>query len=746
MKESSATELASWNVEAQPFLKSILDGVAQPVWVVDHDGFIRFANPAALAALGYDRLSELEGKPSHETIHYKYPDGSHFPVEKCPMLLPRKTGQTIHSDEDWFFRRDGTSFPVSYLSAPIETPRGRGAVVAFTDIEERRQIEQVLRERDAVLASIEQPVYVGDDEGVIQYANPAAVRALGYDDASELIGKEGHWLVHYKRPDGSHYPIEECPLTRLREIGETLRVDEDWWVRKNGSMIQIAYSAVPIQTPNGFGIAIAFTDVTEPRRVEQVLRERDVILTTVDQPVYLSEGGVFKYVNPAGVKALGYEDAAELEGQVDHWLVHHKRPDGSHYPIEECPLQKLRLMGETIHDAEDWWVRKDGSMIPISYSATPTETESGAGTIVAFRDISERKRAEEALRSSEEQLREILKGAHEAFVSMDSTGRIRAWNPEAEETFGWTESEAIGRVLADTIIPTRYRAEHRGGLERFLATGQGRLLNRRIEIEALHRDGHEFPVELTISASQVGDGYVFNAFLHDISERRTAELNARERHVAEARTAEVRAAQRRIIEAADAARRQVARDLHDGAQQQFVNVTINLQRAQQKWTHELDAARELLDTATQQARDGIDELRELAAGIHPSLLTTRGLLAAVEALADRIPIVVEPLEISEQRFPPAIEASVYFLVCEALTNVVKHARATRAGVRIAAAGQLTVEIRDDSVGGAEARPPGHGLAGLADRVAALDGTFTIRSEASAGTTLRAEIPLPDFSP
>jgi PAS domain S-box-containing protein len=743
MKESSPSELAGWNVEAQPFLKSILDAVAQPVWVVDHDGFIRFANPAALAALGYDDLSELEGKPSHEMIHYQYRDGSHFPVEKCPLLLPLNAGQTIHSDEDWFFRRDGTSFAVSYWSAPIEMPHGRGAVVAFTDIEERRQIEQVLREHDAVLASIEQPVYVGDEEGVIQYANPAAVRTLGYEDASELIGKEGHWLIHYKRPDGSHYPIEECPLTRLREIGETLRMDEDWWVRKDGSMIQVAYSAVPIQTQKGFGIAIAFNDVTEPRRVEQVLRERDVILTTVDQPVYLSEGGVFKYVNPAAVRTLGYEDAAELEGQVGHWLVHYKHPDGSHYPIEECPLQKARLTGETIHDAEDWWVRKDGSMIPISYSATPIETGSGTGMIVAFRDISERKRAEEVLRSSEEQLREILKGAHEAFVSMDSAGLIRAWNPEAEATFGWTESEAIGRVLADTIIPPRYREEHRAGLERFLATGQDRLLGKRIEIEAFHRDGHEFPVELTISAVQVGDRFQFNAFLHDISGRRTAELNARQHEVAEARTAEARAAQRRIIEAADAARRQVARDLHDGAQQQFVNVAINLQRAQQKWTPEPETARELLDTATQQARDGIDSLRELAAGIHPSLLTTRGLLAAVEALADRIPITVEPLEIPEQRFPPAIEASVYFLICEALTNIVKHARATRAGVRIEAAGQLTVDVSDDGVGGVEAHPTGQGLAGMADRMEALDGTFTIRSEASVGTTLRAEIPLPE---
>ena len=139
-------------MDAQPFLKSILDGVAQPVWVVDHEGLIRFANPAAVAALGYDDVSELEGRPSHETIHYNYPDGSHFPVERCPMLLPHKTGETVHSDEDWFFRRDGTVFPVSYWSAPIATPQGRGAVVAFTDIEEQRRAEQALRERDVAEA------------------------------------------------------------------------------------------------------------------------------------------------------------------------------------------------------------------------------------------------------------------------------------------------------------------------------------------------------------------------------------------------------------------------------------------------------------------------------------------------------------------------------------------------------------------------------------------------------------------
>src|ERR1700737_30156 len=119
MTRSTATELTAWNVKAQPFLKAILECVAQPVWVVDHEGLIRFANLAAVVALGYEDFSELEGKPSHQTIHYKHPDGSPFPAEECPMLLPRRTGETIHRDEDWFFRRDGTMFPVSYSSAPI---------------------------------------------------------------------------------------------------------------------------------------------------------------------------------------------------------------------------------------------------------------------------------------------------------------------------------------------------------------------------------------------------------------------------------------------------------------------------------------------------------------------------------------------------------------------------------------------------------------------------------------------------
>jgi signal transduction histidine kinase len=131
----------------------------------------------------------------------------------------------------------------------------------------------------------------------------------------------------------------------------------------------------------------------------------------------------------------------------------------------------------------------------------------------------------------------------------------------------------------------------------------------------------------------------------------------------------------------------------------------------------------------------IDELRELAAGIHPAILANRGLGAAVEALAGRVPIPVSPLEVPAERLAAPIEASVYFFVSEALTNVVKHARAKCASIRIVAEPEtLRVEVADDGVGGANLGV-GSGLPGLADRIAALDGELTVRSEPGAGTTL-----------
>jgi signal transduction histidine kinase len=198
-----------------------------------------------------------------------------------------------------------------------------------------------------------------------------------------------------------------------------------------------------------------------------------------------------------------------------------------------------------------------------------------------------------------------------------------------------------------------------------------------------------------------------------------------------------------VIEAADAARARVTRDMHDGAQQKFVNSLINLQLAQDKWSSDPARARELLDTGAEEADAGIEMVRELAAGLHPTILNDMGLEAALESLAARAPIPIQ-LDASLLRLPPSLETSAYFFCSEALTNVIKHSGATAASVRVAVAdGWLSIEIRDDGTGGATIGSGGSGLRGLSDRIGALDGVFVLSSpEGGAGTTLMARIPLP----
>jgi PAS domain S-box-containing protein len=159
------------------------------------------------------------------------------------------------------------------------------------------------------------------------------------------------------------------------------------------------------------------------------------------------------------------------------------------------------------------------------------------------------RQAREALRESEERTRRIVDTAHDAFVAMDSQGRIINWNPQAEATFGWSRTEAVGQLVETTIIPPQYRAAHREGLKRFLATGDGPVLNRRIELTALRQDGHQFPVEVTIAPVPWGDGYVFSCFLHDITERKQAEEALRHMVASERRAhQELKKAQSQLVQ------------------------------------------------------------------------------------------------------------------------------------------------------------------------------------------------------
>ncbi|MBA2298328.1 MAG: GAF domain-containing protein [Actinobacteria bacterium] len=204
---------------------------------------------------------------------------------------------------------------------------------------------------------------------------------------------------------------------------------------------------------------------------------------------------------------------------------------------------------------------------------------------------------------------------------------------------------------------------------------------------------------------------------------------------------EMRAAAARIVRAADEAREQLERNLHDGAQQRLVAVSISRRLATAKLLQAPEDARRLLAAASEELTHAIDELRELARGIHPAILTERGLGPALEVLAGRAPSRVEITNLLVERLPAPVEAAAYYVVAESLTNVAKYAGASLVEVRVSRDGDCArVEVADDGVGGADASR-GSGLRGLADRIEALDGRLRIESPPGRGTKLWAEIPL-----
>jgi signal transduction histidine kinase len=203
----------------------------------------------------------------------------------------------------------------------------------------------------------------------------------------------------------------------------------------------------------------------------------------------------------------------------------------------------------------------------------------------------------------------------------------------------------------------------------------------------------------------------------------------------------LRDASARILAAADDERRRIERDLHDGAQQRLVALNVLLGVVQGKLETDPKAAAPLVARAREEAQEAVKELRELARGIHPALLADRGLTAALEALAGRAPFPVRIEGVPQHRLPPAVEATIYFITAEALTNVAKYAGANGAEVRLVEEkGRIRVEIHDDGIGGADPKG-GTGLRGLRDRVDALDGRFEVHSPAGHGTTVTAELPM-----
>ena len=310
---------------------------------------------------------------------------------------------------------------------------------------------------------------------------------------------------------------------------------------------------------------------------------------------------------------------------------------------------------------------------------------------------------------------------------MDHDGLIIGINPAAERTFGIRDEDARGREMADVLIPPTMRGAHRQGLARYLAGGEPRVLDQRIEVTAQRADGTLVPVELTITRLDIEGPPTFVGYLRDIGDRIEAE---------EA----LRRSRTELLRVTDEARRRLERDLHDGAQQRLVGLALTLRLARSQVEQDPAAAVELLDEAQDDLASATEELRELARGLHPAVLTDGGLGPALRGLVARLPLDVSVSGVPERRLPIDVESTAYFVVAEGLTNVARYSGSQRALVEFTLSdGTLAIEVRDFGRGGADPGT-GTGLRGLEARVAVHDGRLSLTSPPGQGTTVHVEVP------
>jgi PAS domain S-box-containing protein len=360
-------------------------------------------------------------------------------------------------------------------------------------------------------------------------------------------------------------------------------------------------------------------------------------------------------------------------------------------------------------------VEHDGEVVA-ALIHDPSVDRELAGAVSAAASLAlAREQSIQVVRQSESRYRALLNAIPDLMFRMSRDGTYLDFKGDRDD-LAVPPEELIGSNARD-ILPADVAERLLEGIAQALDTGEVATGDYELELNGVQR---------TFEARFVKDGDEAVLIVRDISERKRQE-------------GELRGSRVRLLRAGDEARRRLERNLHDGAQQRLVSLSLALRLAHARLRDAPEEAERLLAGASEELAQALEELRELARGIHPAVLSERGLSAALEALAGRAPVPVG-VTVPPDRFPPAVEAAAYYVISEALANVAKYAEASAVEIRVTRQnGRAVVEVADDGVGGADPTR-GSGLSGLVDRVEALDGVLKVESEPGAGTRIRAEIP------
>jgi PAS domain S-box-containing protein len=354
--------------------------------------------------------------------------------------------------------------------------------------------------------------------------------------------------------------------------------------------------------------------------------------------------------------------------------------------------------------------------------------------------------AEEAIRSSEVRFRHVVDAALDAVIVIEADGTVTEWNTRADTMFGWTREEAVGSELAGLIIPEDQRDAHRAGIRRFLETGEGPILDQRIELSGLRRDGSVFPVELTVTVLSGSPRPTFSAFIRDLTERHEAEAELRASLDALRRSeSDRRLLVQQLVRASEEERARLAGDVHDDSVQAMAAVGMRLETLKRR-LEDNDRILEV-DQLQTTVSDAVSRLRRLLFELRPPALDQHGVAAALRELLDRLD-VRSRLDASGFEEPPdELRTILYRVAQESLANIRKHAAASSVKVALESDPHgWRVRVTDDGVGftpdDGGSDPTHMGLASMRERAEMGAGTCTVTSSPAAGTTVEVFLPRP----
>ncbi|MBV9124033.1 MAG: PAS domain S-box protein [Planctomycetes bacterium] len=548
----------------------LLDLAHDSILVRDLDDRITFWNQGAVEGYGWTK-AEACGQVTHALLRTVFPE----PLEAIRATLLRAgrwEGELIHTRRDggqvvvasrWALQRDPAGRPVGVLEINNDVTARRQAEAelqrANTELEQRVQertaelaranaaLQQEIGGRQQVEAELRrQAQRLQESEGRLRLFIDNAPAAIAmFDRDMRYLAVSRRWLTDYgleKRDilGQSHYEIFPEIPERWQEVhrrglaGEVLRAEEDPFECPDGSVQWLRWEVRPWYQGSGEvgGIVIFSEDITERKGAKEerldALRLKQVITDNATTGIIMQDRtGRCTFMNPAAERMTGFS-FEEMKGQNVHDVIHHHRPDGSPLPMAECAIGKAVLAMRPIRRHEDWFVGKEGTFFPVMCNASPVQ-QGGVLTevVLEFRDITEEKQAEEALRQSEVRFRAVVEAAPSGMVMVGPQGEVVLANALLKKMFGYAGDELLGQSI-EVLVPERFRGRHPGFREGFLASPAVRAMGAGRDLFGRRRDGSEFPVEIGLNPIQRDEGLFVLAVVIDVTERKRSEAALRQ--------------------------------------------------------------------------------------------------------------------------------------------------------------------------------------------------------------------------